>query len=178
MILIMGMPGAGKSVQSELIRDRLGFHWLSTGELFRETNDPEIKEIMASGALVDDEQTCRLVGYKLKHVGYDSTFLLDGFPRAATPAKWLIEHGEEIDKHIKLVLYLDIGEEAAMERLGQRGRDDDDAEALRKRREEAMKIMPAIDYLQERGIPLEKIDAFDTVENVFAEVKAAIEKYI
>lgn len=178
MILIMGMPGAGKSVQSQLIEEKLGFHWLSTGNLFRETNDPEIKEIMESGALVEDKHVCRMVGDKLKSVGYDSTFLLDGFPRTVEQAEWLLEHGEEIEKHVKLVLYLVVDDEVAMERLGDRGRDDDAEETIAVRKKEAEKILPTIEYLADQDIPIEEISANGSIEDIFELIKATVAEYV
>jgi adenylate kinase len=178
VILIMGMPGAGKSVQSQLVQDKLGFHWLSTGQLFRETRDPEIKEIMDSGGLVNDGHVSKMVGAKLKEVGYDSTFLLDGYPRTIPQAEWLLSHGEEIEKHIKLVLYLVVSDKTAMERLGDRGRPDDSARAIAQRQKEAEKIVPTIERLREGGVPVEEIDANGTVEEIFENIKHTIARYI
>lgn len=178
MILIMGMPGAGKSVQSDLIQSRLGFHWLSTGQLFRETNDPEIKAIMESGGLVDDAMTARMVGDKLKEIGYDSTFLLDGYPRTVDQAQWLLSHADEINKHIKLVLYLRVSGDTAMERLGSRGRADDTESSIAQRRREAEKILPTIDYLRKNGVPVEEIDANGTVDDIFKRISKKISEYV
>lgn len=178
MILIMGMPGAGKSVQSAMIQDRLGFHWLSTGQLFRQTNDPEIKAIMESGGLVDDEHVSRMVGKKLKEIGFDSTFLLDGFPRTVAQAEWLFEHGNETNKNVKLVLYLKVTDETALARLGGRGRADDSAESIAQRKKEAEKILPTINYLQEHGVRIEEIDANGTVDEIFASISSVISEHI
>lgn len=178
MILIMGMPGAGKSVQSQLIEDTLGFHWLSTGNLFRQTNDPEIKAIMESGGLVNDELVSRMVGAKLKDVGYDSTFLLDGYPRTIGQAQWLVDHGEEVKKHVKLVLYLKVSDETAIARLGDRGRADDSAESIAQRKKEAEKILPTIEYLKTKGVAVEEIDANGSVEEIFANISTVIAKHM
>lgn len=178
MILIVGMPGAGKSEQSQMIQERLGLHWLSTGNLFRETDDPEINEIMESGALVEDKHVFKLVEDKLKSVGYDETFLLDGFPRTVDQAQWLLDHANEIDKHIRFILFLGVDDAVAMERLGGRGRDDDTAEALEIRKQEARKIEPTIEFLKRQGIEIVDIDANATIEGVFEQIKTAIESRI
>ena len=177
MIIITGMPGAGKTVQGQLIRDRLGFHWLSTGELFRSTNDPEIKAIMESGGLVNDEQVSRMVGDKLREVGYDSTYLLDGYPRTVAQAEWLLAHAKEISKTIKLVLYMVVSDETALERLGDRGRADDSAKAVAQRQKEAQKIAPTITAIREAGVPVVEIDANRTVEEIFADIKQTVAEY-
>lgn len=177
MILIVGMPGAGKSEQSQLIEDRLGFHWLSTGSLFRETNDPEIKAIMESGALVEDEHVFRLVETKLKSVGYDTTFLLDGFPRTVDQAQWLLDHADDIGKHIRFILYLQVDDEVAIERLGGRGRGDDTAEAVAVRKKEAEKIQPTVEFLKSQDIPVEVINANGTIEEVFGLISETIAQH-
>lgn len=171
----MGLPGAGKSVQSGLIRDRLGFHWLSTGQLLRDTKDAEVSAVQQSGALVNDELMFKLVGNELKEVGYDTTFLLDGFPRTVEQAEWLIKHGRENGKHIRLVLYLKVDEKIAIERLGNRGRPDDQAETIKKRQEEARKIEPTLAYLAKQGIRVAEIAANGDVESIFKQIKAAVE---
>lgn len=178
MIIIMGMPGAGKTVQSQKVQDELGFHWLSTGEMLRETKDEEVLKVQASGALVDDQMVIRIVRQKLKDEGYDKTFLLDGFPRNIKQAKWLVEHGEEVGKHIKAVLFLDVSEDTAQERLGDRGREDDTEAALAKRQKEQRKLQPMVEYMKESGVPVEKIDANGSVEEVFSSIKSAINKFM
>ncbi len=174
----MGMPGAGKTVQSHKVRDELGFHWLSTGQMLRESQDPEVLRVQATGALVDDELVTRIVGENLKKEGYDKTFLLDGFPRNAQQAQWLVEHGEDVGKHIRAVLFLDVDEEVATERLGGRGRDDDNHEALAKRREEQQKLEPMLAYLRSINVPIETIDANRSVEEIFESIKTALSKYV
>lgn len=178
MVIIMGLPGAGKTVQSQLVQDKLGFHWLSTGQMLRESQDPEVLQVQASGALVDDKMVMRIVGDRLKKEGYDKTFLLDGFPRNIEQAKWLVDHGDEINKHIKVILFMDVDEDVANERLGDRGRPDDTDAALAKRHEEQLKLEPMVAYLQGIGVPVEKIDANRTVEEIFESIKVALSKYV
>jgi len=173
----MGMPGAGKTVQSQMIQEKLGFHWLSTGQMLRETEDAEVLEVQASGALVDDEMVLRIVGQRLKKEGYDKTFLLDGFPRNELQAKWLIDHGDEVGKHVKTVLFLDVSAEVAQERLGDRGREDDTESALAKRQEEQKKLMPMVEYMKSKDIPITKIDANRSVEEVFESIEAVLREY-
>ena len=39
MILLFGPPGAGKSMQGQMLAARQGWKWLSTGEMLRRSND-------------------------------------------------------------------------------------------------------------------------------------------
>lgn len=178
MVIIMGLPGAGKTVQSQMIQEKLGLHWLSTGQMLRESEDPDVLAVQASGALVNDELVTRIVRDRLEKEGYDHEFLLDGFPRNTFQAEWLVDHARDIDKGIKLVLFMDVDEDVANKRLGGRGRKDDTEAALAKRHEEQKKLAPMLAYLKEIGTPVEVIDANRTVDEIFTSVKNAIAKYI
>lgn len=178
MVIIMGLPGAGKTVQSQMIQDKLGFHWLSTGQMLRESEDPDVLAVQATGALVNDELVTRIVRDRLKKEGHDREFLLDGFPRNTAQAEWLVGHAGDINKHVKLVLFMDVDEDIANKRLGGRGRKDDNQAALAKRHEEQKKLAPMLDYLKKIGTPVEVIDANRTVEEIFTSVEQAISKYV
>jgi adenylate kinase len=52
MIILIGPAGAGKSTQGQLLAERLGWNWMSAGQLLREANNPELLKIMNDGVLV------------------------------------------------------------------------------------------------------------------------------
>jgi len=55
MFILLGSPGSGKSTQAELLQERLGYKWISTGRLLRETGDPEILEELKTGNLLSND---------------------------------------------------------------------------------------------------------------------------
>ena len=55
MILLFGPPGAGKSMQGQMLAARQGWKWLSTGEMLRRSNDPAVIDILRSGELASNE---------------------------------------------------------------------------------------------------------------------------
>lgn len=61
MVVFFGPAGAGKSVQGQILAARHGWRWLSSGQLLRDSRDPEIVEIMRSGALVGNKQINEVV---------------------------------------------------------------------------------------------------------------------
>ncbi len=67
IIVLIGAPGAGKGTQARLLQERRGIPQISTGDMFREmkTLDTplarEVQEIMASGKLISDDVTYRIV---------------------------------------------------------------------------------------------------------------------
>ena len=86
-MIILGPPGAGKGTQAALIAERYGVPAISTGDIFRANIKAEtelgkqVKEITASGALVPDELTNRIVEDRLAQTDAQEGFLLDGYPR-------------------------------------------------------------------------------------------------
>ena len=67
IIVLIGAPGAGKGTQARLLQERKGIPQISTGDMFREMkalDTPlarEVQEIMASGKLISDDITYRIV---------------------------------------------------------------------------------------------------------------------
>jgi cytidylate kinase len=57
MILLFGPTGAGKSMQGQMLAVRMGWKWLSTGQMLRESTDANVIEVLKSGELVSDELT-------------------------------------------------------------------------------------------------------------------------
>ncbi len=104
----------------------MGVQHFSTGDLLREAveNGTELgvraAEYMDSGRLVPDDIMLGLAGELLDRKGSGAGVILDGFPRTVPQAKGLdqllLDRGETID----LVIFLDIEEEDAVERLSSR----------------------------------------------------------
>lgn len=174
MILIMGMPGAGKSVQSQLLQQKLGLHWTSTGRLLRALDNPQFNQILDRGDLIDDHIVIELLAKTLKNEGYDKNFLLDGFPRNPNQAQWLLDHAAELGKTVKGILFLDLDDDTAVQRMLARGRNDDTEEVLKNRRAEFKKVEPTIEFLKDKGVPFHRVDAAASVEEVYRMVVEAI----
>lgn len=95
-LLIMGLPGAGKGTQAEMIVHDYGVLHVSTGDMFREamtngtTLGKQVKKIIDAGDLVPDEVTNAIVKERLSQKDIrDHGVLLDGFPRTLDQAKTL-----------------------------------------------------------------------------------------
>lgn len=100
VLLFLGAPGSGKGTQSSWLSSRLGMPILSTGEILRseaKRNTPagfRLRQVLASGALVDDDLVCAVVGARLRlgvHEGDTPGrgVILDGFPRTVQQAVFL-----------------------------------------------------------------------------------------
>src|SRR5690606_8916044 len=94
-LVLLGLPGAGKGTQGELLAQRLGIPRISTGDMFRavlRSDTPlgrQVKEYVERGELVPDHLTVALVEERLAQADARTGFVLDGFPRTVPQAQAL-----------------------------------------------------------------------------------------
>lgn len=122
VIVLIGAPGAGKGTQARLLEERRGIPQISTGDMFREmkTLDTplarEVQEIMASGKLVSDDVTYRIVEERTSRPDINASYLLDGYPRTAVQAGQLEELAQAQAKEIEAI-EIDVPKEELVRRL-------------------------------------------------------------
>ena len=175
-IILIGIQGAGKSTQGNLLRDKLNIPYLSTGHIFREMAKEKtplgryIKEIMNAGYLIPDEKTVEVVTEYLRKPEYKNGYILDGFPRTLEQVK-MFTNG--VDK----VVYLNVSDKEALWRLSYRngeGRKDETLTAIRKRIELFHKLTePVLDFYREKGI-LAEVDGERPIEEIHKEILGKI----
>ncbi|MCL5746737.1 MAG: nucleoside monophosphate kinase [Patescibacteria group bacterium] len=176
-IILIGIQGAGKSTQGNLLSEKLKIPYLSTGHIFRELakeKTPEgryIKETINAGYLLPDEKTLSIVSNYLHRAEYNKGYILDGFPRTIAQAK-AFENG--IDK----VVYLKVSDKEALWRLSGRDdvREDDTLKAIRKRINLFHEFTePVLDFYREKGILVE-IDGEKSIDEILQEILSELEK--
>jgi adenylate kinase len=122
IIVLIGAPGAGKGTQARLLEERRNIPQISTGDMFREmkTLDTplarEVQAIMASGKLIADEVTFRIVKERTSKEDTQGSFVLDGYPRTAVQAEQLEELAAEQGKEIQAI-EIDVPREELLRRL-------------------------------------------------------------
>lgn len=167
MIIIFGPAGSGKSVQAQLLADKNNWRWLSAGELLRNTNDVELKKIMASGKLAPDEKVNELIEAGFKQASDVEKVILDGFPRHVDQAKWLLNNSPLHGHSVCAVVILDVNKDEIVKRLSLRGRADDTPEAIEKRLDIYNKqTNPVIEYFASQGIDICHIDGVGAVDQI------------
>lgn len=126
-ILIMGLPGAGKGTQSELIVNDYHVKHIATGDIFREAiknETPLGKEAKAytdQGNLVPDELTNAIVRERLSQEDVkESGFMLDGYPRTLGQAEALDQNLTDLQTKIDAVIFIDVDQEVLKDRLSGR----------------------------------------------------------
>ena len=121
-IILLGVPGAGKGTQAEIISRRLGIPTLSTGNILRAAvaaRTPlglQVKDILARGELVSDEIILPLIKERLSEPDCKGGYILDGVPRTLAQAEGLEALGIEID----CCLFFDVPDAAVVHRLSGR----------------------------------------------------------
>lgn len=175
-LIIIGIQGAGKSTQGNLLSKKLGIPYLSTGHIFRILAKEKtplgryVKEVMNAGYLIPDKKTLTIVSDYLKRPEYKKGYILDGFPRTIGQAK-AFENG--IDKAI----YLNVSDKEALWRLSFReakDREDETLSALRKRIELFHKFTePVLDFYRRKGKLIE-IDGERPIEEIHKEILNAL----
>lgn len=171
----MGVAGSGKSAQGRLLADRLGFPWLSTGEFLRMLIAGERRREMLEGKLLDDTEIITLVQKIFRIVDTEHEFVMDGFPRTLAQADWLMGQRKHGQLKVTAVIHLQASEEVVLERLLQRGRQDDQAEVIRERfREYEQSTRPIIDEFKLEGVPVFEINGVGEVEVIHEDIVKAI----
>jgi adenylate kinase len=177
MILFFGPPGSGKSVQGQLLVERNGWKWLSTGQLFRESTDPEVKARMATGELIDNEMTARVLDNALRDMKDPAHIVLDGYPRNIDQAEWLIEHLPKHGREVTAIVLFETPQEELIKRQLGRGRADDNEEVIKRRLQiYEEQTRPLIDFYKTKGVPMVVIDGLGSVDEVHDRVQAAAEE--
>lgn len=178
MILFFGPPGSGKSVQGELLVAKHGWQWVSTGQLFRDSSDPEVKERLKTGELIDDELTNKVLEAALGTIG-SKMIVLDGYPRNIDQAGWLIEKLPGFNQKIDCVIAFSVSKEEVVRRLSGRGRAEDVREVIERRLEiYNEKTDPVLQFLKDQGITVKLVDGEGLVEEVHERIQEAVQSCI
>ena len=180
-LVLLGPPGSGKGTQAELLAARLGVPTISTGDMVRAVIESgnelgrQVDQLVASGALVDDQTMASLVRRRLTEADAANGFLLDGYPRtlpqADTLASILAEQGRRLDG----TLVFNVPKDELLRRLLGRQRADDREEIIRHRLEVYRRqTEPLVQHYRDLEL-LREISGDDSIEAVEAAIVEALE---
>lgn len=140
---------------------RQGWKWLSTGEMLRESTDPEVVKVLASGELVSDQLTYEVFDTAIKDARAKNypNIIVDGFPRTKEQAEWLAGYMEQHSQKLDLVVVLEIPEGEIMSRLERRARTGDTPEIIARRMAiYRQKMYPLLAVFAEDHVPIVHLD--------------------
>ncbi|MFZ1258070.1 MAG: nucleoside monophosphate kinase [Candidatus Saccharimonas sp.] len=177
MILLFGPTGAGKSMQGQMLAVRQGWKWLSTGEMLRQSNDPEVIATLKSGELISDELTYEVFDAAIKDAvakKYEN-IIVDGFPRTKDQAEWLAQYMEKTRQKIDLVMVLEVPEAEIMDRLKKRQRMEDTPETIARRMAiYRQKMYPVLGIFAEQGMKIIHLNGTGTAGEVHDRIYAEV----
>ncbi len=118
-LILLGAPGAGKGTQAMLISEKYGIPVIATGEIIRrevamgtELGEAARKYLNA-GNLLPDTLVNDIVIKRLKEKDCENGFVLDGFPRKISQARFLEDENVIIDK----VISIEVSDEDILDRI-------------------------------------------------------------
>ena len=155
--IFLGPPGAGKGTQASILANSWKIPHISTGDILREAIAEktslgiEARTHVEAGELVPD---ILVMGLMRKRFGRSDTkrgWILDGFPRKISQARALDELLSILGQPHPRVIYLVVATDILVQRMLERGRQDDIEETIRRRLEVYQEdTNPLIKFYQRR----------------------------
>jgi len=178
VVFVLGGPGSGKGTNCTKIVEKFGYAHLSAGDLLREERNSGsklaemINNKIKEGLIVPAAVTVGLLHKAMIKSG-SQKFLVDGFPRDPDNLScWEEKMAEHCN--VEFLLYLECPEEEMMKRLLERGktsgRNDDNAESIRKRfKTYITSTQPIIDHFRQLG-KVREVNSNRDHDSVFTDV--------
>jgi adenylate kinase len=182
-LLLLGPQGSGKGTQAKRIEAEYDVPQVASGEIFRDAIasrtelGKQVEPILARGELVPDDLTGAVIRERLSET---EGFVLDGFPRTLAQAYALDEMLAEIGKPLDAILFFQLDDATATERMlgraREEGRSDDTPEVIARR----LQIYhddtePVVEHYRATG-KLVPLHADRSVNEVWAEIQTALER--
>ncbi len=181
-LLVLGPQGSGKGTQAKRVAADYGIPHVATGDMFRaaiaerSALGTAVEAILARGELVPDDLTVSLIRERLARADAVTGFVLDGFPRTLAQADALEAMLAEEGRSLDAVLFFDLADDVATERMLRRaeGRPDDAPEAIRRRLElYHEQTAPVVERYRATG-KLVPLHAAWSIDAVYAEIQQAL----
>ena len=131
LIIIFGLPGSGKSTQSILLEEKMGYKYISWGRITRNIingkfGSEDDKRIILDNIKNDSpypekyikKNIVKIISEELK-TGH-TNFVIDGFPKKAQEAKDCIEIIKELDLNLKCIINIACTEKTIFRRIESR----------------------------------------------------------
>ncbi|HUD03673.1 MAG TPA: nucleoside monophosphate kinase [Patescibacteria group bacterium] len=178
MIILLGVPGSGKSTQGQLLTERGRLRWLSMGEILRKQASGEHQKQMKAGKLLASAEVIKLLDEELQKLGDNPELILDGFPRYIDQAEWLLNQRNEHKIKLSAVINLFAAEEVVEARLMLRGRLDDNSKTISSRFDVYKNTaMPVIERLKQGGVPIIEINADQIPEAILEDIIVGLKEH-
>jgi len=188
-IIFYGPEGSGKSTQAKMLADKLKLPCLGSGELIRKFAKEDkglmgeiCRDGLNKGHYVANSEMFVLWKRRLKDSDVQQGFVIEGFPRKHTQAKFLRRKLQKYGKKINFVFYLDVSEKESVKRLLKRGRKTPDGalhdskERINSRlKEYQSQETDVLSYFKKHNL-LTKINGEQSIEDIHKDICKVVEK--
>jgi adenylate kinase len=175
VILVLGPPGAGKTVNSQKISKRYGIPTINVADLLKQSagwgkagSSKIMRAPIESGDLVSDEVAIGLLEQRLAKSDSHKGFVLDGFPITPKQAEYLENVSNQRGFRQPIVLHLTVADSTATQRLLKRQRSDDKPEMIERRLSE---YHTQADLVLKRYPQVITIDASESPKEVWQKIE-------
>lgn len=131
LIIIFGLPGSGKSTQSVLLEEKMGYKYISWGRITRNIingkfGSEDDKRIILNNIKNGSSYPEKYVKKKLVQAIFDekeignTNFVIDGFPKRTSEAKDCVEIIKELNLNLKCVINIACTEKTIFKRIESR----------------------------------------------------------
>ena len=116
--IILGVQGSGKGTQAKLLAERLDLEHISVGDIFRWNIQhhtklgAQVRRSVADGELVSDDLVAAVVDRRLSEHDWNFGFIIDGFPRNQSQARFFLESYD-----LDAVILLEVPDQLVRERI-------------------------------------------------------------
>jgi adenylate kinase len=182
VILVLGAPGSGKTVNAKRISQRYGIPAICVSGLLKQAGGwgkagarKNLRAPIESGELVSDETAIELLEQRLRKGDANQGFVLDGFPATARQAEYLEKVSSQRGLRQPVVVHLTVSDSTARERMLNRHRADDKPAIIERRLAEyhAQARFVLAHYRQ-----VATFDASGTPEEVWENVEQALDALV
>ena len=174
MIAIFGAPGAGKSVQGQLLSRKYHWDWYSSRDLLLGMNDREVTRALNYGMSVEDEKYIEAMEGIFRRIGSRwHNAVLDGFPSSTRQVYWMVETKKIQYMDGAIILRVPRGE--LWKRLVERKRVDDTRAAVERRQDQYERaITGMIKVLNTNGVKTQEVSGENSPEDVLARIEEVL----
>lgn len=187
-LVFFGLVGCGKGTQIQLLMSFLKDKYATDsihaypGNAYRRhiQGNTEVgklvKASMDRGELQPDFLTNAIfVNILIENLNPEINLIADGYPRTIDQSSNFLAQMKFFDRKDVKIIYITLSEEEAMKRNLARGRADDTKEGLKRRFDEYKNnVVPAMNFLKEKGIEVIEVNGEQSIEAVHADILKAL----